>query len=161
MALRSRRNVRPPASGPHMKITLLPASLALALPFAVAQPNEQFLRCRGLLDPAVRLACYDAIPVSQAPSSSPGSAAADFGLPERGGEPVQTTVHSSVGAQFDGWTSDARITLENGQVWQIVDGSSGYVGPANRKVVIRRAALGSYRIEFEGLNKSPTVKRIK
>lgn len=127
---------------------------------SLANAQELPLRkCRGITDAAARLACYDSIPAASAPDSD--SAKNDFGLVSLDAEKRKEIIASSVGAEFDGWRSNGRILLENGQVWEVVDGSSGYVGPLNRKVIVRRAALGSFRMEFEGLNASPTVRRIK
>ena len=139
----------------RLAVTLL--LLILTFPLAHGQGTDPYQHCRKIVEPMARLACYDATaPVD--PRVPAGRASANFGLPERN---TETVIHSAVSADFSGWKSNTRITLENGQVWQVVDGSTGYVGPANRKVVVRRAALGSYRIKFEGLNKSPTVRRIK
>lgn len=127
-----------------------------------AQAQDSALRqCRVLPDAAARLSCYDAIPLAAARPAAVQAAPAGFGFPEPAGTAATQTVQSAVGADFTGWRGRTQITLENGQVWEVVDGSLGAVGPANRKVVVRRAAFGSYRMEFEGLNNAPTVRRVK
>ncbi len=140
----------------RLAVTLL-LIIILTFPLAHGQGTDPYQHCRNIVEPMARLACYDATaPVD--PQVPAERASGNFGLPERN---TETVIYSAVGADFRGWKSNTRITLENGQVWQVVDGSSGYVGQAHRKVVVRRAILGSYRIEFEGLNSSPTVRRIK
>ena len=54
-----------------------------------------------------------------------------------------------------------KISLKNGQVWQVIDGSTGTVIGKSKTVTIRRAVLGSYWMEFEGLSKAPKVQRLK
>lgn len=152
-----------------MKPTAIAFVLTCSAAAATAQLPDQLLRCRALADAATRLACYDALAVATDPAAprttSPAppapAAPADFGLPRPAAETAGQEVRSRVAPGFDGWKGSTRIALENGQVWEVVDGSSGYVGPGNRKVVVRRGALGSYRMEFEGSNNSPSVRRIR
>ena len=144
-----------------------------------------FGKCRRVADAVERLACYDAIPHPVAPPVRPSSAAhtaeqrasasapaaaparvsppgADtFGLPSRARTQELQSIRSTVGADFFGWGPTERIRLENGQVWEVLDGSSGTVGPVNRQVTVRRGALGSFFLEFEGLNISPRVRRLR
>lgn len=89
------------------------------------------------------------------------SAADRFGLAAVPAAQELQSIASSVESDFFGWGPNERIRLLNGQVWEVVDGSSGTVAPANRKVVVRRGALGSYFLEFEGLNRSPRVRRLR
>lgn len=91
---------------------------------------------------------------------APAPAPDRFGLPERArNEPA--SIDSSVSADFVGWDPNTRIRLSNGQVWQVIDGSSGTLAPGQRKVTVTRGALGSFFLEFEGLNKSPRVRRVE
>jgi hypothetical protein len=46
-------------------------------------------------------------------------------------------------------------------LWQVVDGSSGVLQAENQRVLVRRGALGTYFMEFDGLNRSPRVKRVQ
>lgn len=91
----------------------------------------------------------------------PASAEARFGLPvDRGGDTDE--IVSQVGAEFRGWGPGSRIRLANGQEWQIVDGSSAMVGRGvGPGVRVVRAALGSYKMKFDGLSKAPRVRRVK
>ncbi len=159
-------------------IVVVPLAAACALLPAAAMAGEASLAgCRALADREARLACYDALPLppaaapaagallpraAAAAASLPPAGAADrFGLPERDSAAGSTSVRSAVAADFDGWSPGSRIRLLNGQVWQVVDGSSGVVAPSQRQVTVRRGALGSYVLEFEGLNRAPRVRRVE
>lgn len=99
-------------------------------------------------------------------AAAPAPAAADdtaFGdeLLERREEQPDELVSRIVG-DFDGWWGDTQFRLENGQVWvQAQSGRKRYKGPPNPKVTIRRRALGSYRLQVEGSNKTVRVKRLE
>ncbi len=152
----------------------------LVTPPAVHADDAGLLRCRGLSDPAARLACYDAlVPATAASPSSPATAAAplqtatavpaakpgvtpeSFGLQTPPAETVQA-IDSHIAGDFSGWESGSRIKLANGQVWEIADGSRGALAPVvDPKVRVRRGVLGSFYLEIEGLNRSPRVKRVE
>lgn len=68
---------------------------------------------------------------------------------------------SSVGPDFSGWRPNQHIRLANGQIWQIVDGTSVALPAGTRKVAVKRGALGSFYLDIEGLNTSPRVRRIE
>lgn len=112
--------------------------------------------------PSARVA---AAPVAAAavagPVAAPAPAAERFGLPERPVVAEVQAIASRVGDDFFGWGPNDRIRLANGQVWQVVDGSRGAIRPKNRNVVVRRGALGSFFMEFEGLNSTPKVRRVE
>jgi hypothetical protein len=145
-------------------------------------------RCRAVQDPAKRLACYDALPLGEAapapatpPAVAPGRAApvpgqpsaalapkpAPEGLEARFGLERQTptvelpAIESFIPGPFMGWGPNYRIRLANGQVWQIADDSSRRLDLRDPKVTVRRAALGSFFLDFEGDNRSPRVKRVQ
>jgi len=136
-------------------------------------------QCRQLVDAAVRLACYDALPLpglapSRASPQGPAAASvpaaqavppsdrreASFGLPAKAPAEAEA-VQSSLAREMDGWGANTVFVLAIGQRWQVVDGSQGVLLPENRRVTVRRASLGSYVMEFEGLNRSPRVKRLQ
>ena len=147
-----------------MQHSILPAVLLAALAAPVAAAIEvDFGKCRSVVEPTARLACYDAIPhavaaprspstavsaaeAARAGGSSPAAASAveRFGLMEGAREFDAQSIQSRVSADFFGWEPNERIRLDNGQIWQVVDGSSGSVGPGSRKVTVRRGALGSF-----------------
>lgn len=166
-------------------ITLIALSLA-ALP-ALAQDGLQ--RCRAMTDGAARLACYDAladaarVPAAPAKAAAPAATArvapaaiaataapaiatartgeASFGLPETKRPDAVESVDSSVGPNFGGWGPNSRIRLANGQVWQVVDGTSVVLPEGPRKVSVKRGALSSFYLDIEGLKTSPRVRRVE
>jgi len=160
-----------------MNVTRL---LLLSLTVATTAAHSQDLRsCRALAGAAVRLACYDGLPlpaVALAPTAgptaplavSPPAAAvvspapageATFGQqgPARG---EVAAVRSAVAGRFEGWGPTSRIRLANGQVWAITDGSSASVWLLNPQITVRLAALGSFVLEVEGTNRTARVRRV-
>lgn len=161
------------------------AAVSLSVSFASAQAQgDATTRCPVVQDAAARLACYDAAfppraaatsqPAPTAPAAlasppakpsasapAPADPAAQFGLQQRLRPGELESIESRVVATFEGWGPNERIRLENGQVWEVVDGSSGTITPAMRKVTVRKGAFGSYFLDFEGLTKSPKVRRVQ
>lgn len=143
-----------------------------ALPVAAQPAGDGWQRCRAVADAAARLACYDALvdagtaaarpaaPVAApAPAPAPAAAAAEFGL--SGTARSLQAVTSSLPGLFQGWGPNARLRLANGQVWQVVDGSSAALYLRDPAVTVRRAALGSYLMEIAGTNHAPRVRRVE
>lgn len=154
-------------------ILLLVSTTALA-------DDADLLRCRAIKDSTARLACYDSLvvpaaagkaspsaPAQAAPQPRPASrgpaqnAPEQFGLEYRKSQPALDAIESTIPGRFEGWGPNSRITLANGQVWQVVDDSSGFNAIDSPKVRIRRGALGAFYLEIEGTNRSPRVKRVK
>lgn len=169
---------------------LLAPLLAVVALQAQAQAQLAGLqRCPSIEDPAARLACYDALlppttpgprsPSAQtapAPATAPVAAAAvalpaqagrqpesdaSFGLPERGRAADVQAIESSTGPGFVEWGPNERIRLQNGQVWQVTDGSRGTLRHVPSKVTVRKGLLGAYFMEFQGMNRSPKVERVQ
>ena len=152
-------------------LVLLGSVLACSSGMAADAP---LLKCRELSAPPARLACYDAIPAAavaaagpaptgKAPGDAGPGAAADgsFGLPVNPASSGTQTVHAALDAEFAGWQPNQRLRLDNGQVWQITDGSSMHLDRGARKVTVRRGAFSAYYLNIEGLNTSPRVRRIE
>ncbi len=172
-----------------MKPDTLPSCLCACLLMALnaqalAQDASSLRQCRALADMAARLACYDAIPLPSVPAVSavpatPAPAArpamplavpvtpaapapapeTQFGLPAPADRVLELVTRYD--GLFEGWRPDERIRLANGQVWRVVDGSSGVYNLNNPKVTIRRGALGRFVLDIEGANKTPTVRRVE
>lgn len=150
------------------------ALCAVALP-ALAVTDADLRRCRGLADDRARLACYDAlvpeatgnerapaaVPAPAAGGTVPAAAAPEssFGLRQR--TDAVDAIESTIPGRFEGWEPNTRLTLANGQVWQISDGSRGVYWLDNPKVRIRKGVLGSFFLEIEGQNQSPRVRRVQ
>ncbi|MCB1994992.1 MAG: hypothetical protein H6932_02820 [Burkholderiaceae bacterium] len=147
-------------------LTILAASPTWADDSALA-------RCRAIGDDRARLACYDAImPPASGPAHQPAAAAtparaapaadaaASFGLPapqRRDGDELR----SRIPGMFEGWEAKTVLTLENGQAWQIADGSRAYYQLRSPLVRIVRGAVSGYYLEVEGVAQRPRVRRVK
>ncbi|WIT13788.1 hypothetical protein PFX98_09245 [Paucibacter sediminis] len=153
-----------------MKNALMIA-LALASGTACAQQSE-LQRCRGIADKDARLACYDGIalatPAAAAPAAAvpkavaPAEPKADtFGLERRQLKAEADAVESRIDGPFDGWGPKSVIRLANGQAWMVIDGSSAVLRLKSPKVLVRRAAMGSFMMEFEGSNETARVRRLE
>lgn len=149
---------------------------ALLAHSAQAAEDAALQRCRAIAEAAARLACYDAMP-SRALSAAPPVAAASpaaaavaaaaaapaaavvpgFGQ-QRRDEPQ--TITSQIAGVFEGWGPRSRITLANGQVWQVEDGSEGVYFLQSPKVTVRRALMGGFQLEIEGARRVPRVRRV-
>ena len=123
--------------------TILALSL---LATGVAAQESPLVACRAIAAATERLACYDAI-----------SLPAPVGAPRA--EPPKA-IETSIAGPFRGWLPKEKITMSNGQVWQVIDGSTGAVNLTDPKVTIRRDLIGGYHLEFEGANVYPRVKQI-
>jgi hypothetical protein len=144
--------------------------------------DAALLKCRSVSDASARLACYDAIPAGQAAASqgaarsavppmlAPAQAAApartaaqDFGFEAKKEKKAEeNSVESSIVGTFRGWGPGAQITLANGQVWRVIDGSSADLTPMdNPKAKVVRNFFGTLFMEIQGTNHSPKVRRVK
>ena len=159
---------------------LLLLACALWLQAAAAADDDALRRCRALGDAPARLACYDALPLAAvpaaigatpavaalgqraAPPAAPASAAKSgeesFGFE---GRSATQEVSSSIPGIFEGWDRRTRFRLANWQVWQVIDDSSAAYYLRDPKVVVRRAALGSFMMEIEGARQAPRVRRVE
>ena len=70
------------------------------------------------------------------------------------------TITSQIVGVFEGWGPRSRITLANGQVWQVEDGSEGVYFLQSPKVTVRRALMGGFQLEIEGARRVPRVRRV-
>lgn len=131
------------------------ALACLALSSAAAGPvfaqEAALARCRAITEPMARLACYDAIK----------PAADTIGLPTPEARGDVPSVVTTIAGEFLGWVPNGQITLANGQVWRVIDGSRGVYKLNNPKVEIKRGALGSFNLDIEGTFQSPKVRRVR
>lgn len=70
---------------------------------------------------------------------------------------------SSISGEFTGWDGrGSRITLTNGQVWEVTDGTSRLKVKVNDPaVIITPGVLNSWYLRIEGYNTRAKVKRIR
>ena len=135
--------------------------------------DTAILRCRGIQQAEARLACYDAIAVgsASAPGARPAVAAAaatpaaaaltSFGLEQRQPATAPEELKSRIPGRFQGWEGRARLRLENGQVWEVVDGSRGAYWLESPAVVIRRGTFGGFVMDIEGVAQRLRVRRVE
>lgn len=109
--------------------------------------------------PPVSQATVDAGSQNAAPP--PTTAISVFGMENRRARVELKSIESELVEDLDGWSSNSRIRLANGQVWQIADESSRSVSLKSKNVLVRRGALGAFYLEFDGTNHSPRVRRIQ
>ncbi|MCW5635863.1 MAG: hypothetical protein KIT17_21175 [Rubrivivax sp.] len=119
-----------------------------------------------------------AVPAPAAPSSAAAPAAQprppvaasaaddaaharNFGLPQDLAPAGPSSIETSIDGPFDGWTPAARIRLANGQVWEIVDGSTASYQLHGPKVRVSRGLFGSFFLHVEGVAQTPRVRRVK
>lgn len=141
---------------------LLPLALMPVFNPALAADDAALQQCRRLTEAAPRLACYDALPLAgMKPVGGTGDAVKGFGLEHQTPAAQLTDIESTLVGDFDGWSPNERITLGNGQVWQVVDGSTGVVALKSARVKVRRGVLGNFHLEFDGSNRSPKVRRVQ
>ena len=139
-----------------------------ALPVAPAAPMQSPSRPATATAPAPSNAAP--APAARTPSTpapapaaaAPASAAENFGMEEKiAASGLAPTMESYIPGHFEGWGAGARIKLANGQVWQVVDGTSAFFNRENPKVVVRRGMMGGFFLEIENSNRSPRVKRVQ
>ncbi|HEY0488993.1 MAG TPA: hypothetical protein VGD30_05710 [Telluria sp.] len=130
----------------------------LASGSVMAADDAPFFRCRDISDDSKRLACYDAV---QRPTPAQVRQVQEktFGLAAKG-EQLEA-IESHIPGSFDGWEANQKITLANGQVWQVTDDSTGVVIGNNLKAKVARGALGAMYLEIDRSRKAPRVKRVK
>jgi hypothetical protein len=140
--------------------------LSLAIVVTAAGASDSPLqRCRALVEDRARLACYDAIPANAAspPSAVQGAArasnASGFGLPAPAAPAEE--LRSRVVGHFGGWDAQTVLRLENGQHWQIVDGSRTAYSLDSPQVRIERSVFGGYLMVIDGVAQRPRVRRVR
>ena len=156
---------------PSLLLSPLLSLFLLASGATTAADDAAILKCRALPDGAQRLACYDAMPVGAAPlvaspaaaSSTPAparTAEQNFGMEKAAKKQEPDYIESSIVGDFDGWEGNTRITLANGQVWRIVDGSTAVLPQLhNPKVRIKRGIFGVLYFQVVGQNNMARVRR--
>lgn len=143
----------------------------LLLSSAALADDAALLRCRGIVDAAARLACYDALPLtgSEAKAGQAEASARNvpptpeqFGMEAKSAPPPGLpAIESQIPGRFEGWQPNTSIRLANGQVWQVTDGSSRVYDVNNPKVTIARGFLGAFYLNLEGDNRTVRVRRIQ
>lgn len=139
--------------------------LSAAASGPVLASDSEWQRCRQIPEPGARLACYDQI---QLPAEAATPAAIAAANVERFGLEIKLatanapdSLQAQLSGSIDGWGPGSRFTLTNGQIWQVVDNSRVSYSLNSPKITIRRGLMGAFYMDFEGLNSSPKVNRVK
>jgi len=137
--------------------------LSLLMSSAALADDAALLRCRGIADASARLACYDALVVltsEEKVRQTETSQREKFGL-DKPDKSAPEAIESFIPGHFEGWQPGSSIRLDNGQVWQVNDNSSGVHNIDNPKVKVRHGMFSAYYLEIEGTNRSPRVSRVQ
>lgn len=68
---------------------------------------------------------------------------------------------SSIPGTFKGWSGKTEFKLENGQVWQQVEGDRFAANLESPRITMKPGAFGAWRMHVEGINRTTLVKRIR
>ena len=145
--------------------TSLALLLVLASGAALAQ-SADLQRCRSIADNNARLVCYDALAAGagtagREPIAMPANAAPAFGLERQAMQAGADAIDSQLTGLVEGWGPRSQFKLANGQVWQVIDGSSAVLYLKDPKVKIRRGAMGTFVLELDGTNETARVNRLR
>lgn len=159
---------------------LLPLLSLMFVSGAALADDDALQKCRAVTDASARLRCYDAIPLATTPAGRPAATAVPMPAPAAKAAPAAEqnfgieqvkkkteeeqpkSIESTIVGNFDGWGPNSRITLANGQVWRIIDGSEAVLTPMqNPKVRIERNLFGTIFLRVEGTNNSAKVRRVQ
>jgi hypothetical protein len=149
---------------------------------APAALEQAVFACRTLADEARRLACYDAMPVLSVPmgaitpsaptnpkpqgalptATTAAAPAQSFGLPAATA-PAQPAnrVSARLQGSFGEWSAGTRFVLDNGQVWQVVDGQGAGYALDRPRITIERGLLGSFFATVDGVSAAIKVRRLQ
>lgn len=169
-----------------MKLLPTLTAVSLLVPLWTAAQDAGLRRCRLIGDSVARLACYDALPAGAASApaaparaaaprapalpatpSTPAAAApaappAAFGLERQQPREEVQAITSTIPGRFEGWGPHTRFKLANGQIWQVVDGSSAYYELDSPKIRVRRGLIGNtFYLDIEGQTRTPQVRRVE
>lgn len=79
-----------------------------------------------------------------------------FGTGESAG-PIRTEVRG----EFRGWQKGDKIRLENGQVWEVIDGTLAIPPTPVAKITIEPGFMGSWLMKVDGYNAAARVRRVR
>lgn len=167
--------------GPR-NITML--ALALCASSVSAQVEDRLADCARIAGSSERLACYDALSAARKgdtedwsrlfssgagrttaaaadPHAVQPDTAANFGFDKGKGSSGVEQIQSRYDGEFTGWSGNTLFRLENGQVWKQAQSGRNAQRATRPLVTIERTALGSYRMNVEGLSESVRVERVR
>ncbi len=103
-----------------------------------------------------------AAPLAPAAAANAAQLERQFGLEDRRAQEERAQrVQSRIAGRFEGWGPKEKLTLANGQVWQIQDESVAAYSLNSPIVEIERGAFGSFFMRIEGVAQVPKVRRLQ
>lgn len=155
----------------YLWLTMVTASLSLP---AVASVEQSLQQCAQISNDTQRLACFDQLSASitsasaqvgvAATAATPAAAAATESAVDRFGAKPKDVVNEpdeiklTVASIAKSPRGALIITFENGQVWRQAEVERFSLYPGS-KVIIKKAALGSFLLQVEGQGRLTRVKR--
>jgi hypothetical protein len=135
-------------------------ALPLGAPAPAMAPAAPSSPAAAAAAPAAAAAAPPTAAVASAPAAVPPPSSR-FGFELRALPDELAYLESYIPGTFEGWKPRSRITLANGQVWQVIDESSRMTSRENPKVKVTRGMIGSFFLEIEGINPAPRVRRVQ
>lgn len=140
--------------------------LCLHVAAGVAQDQSGFSwqSCRSITDDMQRLACYDRWADRSAQQAEETVAGenprhtAQFGRPARH---IQESLSAHLSKDLMALDGHTLLPLDNGQVWQQIDGAKVVFRARHSAVIIRRGLFNSYLMHIKGLNRAIRVRRVQ
>lgn len=129
-------------------------------PATTAAPAAGTARQPAAVPKPATVTAGELAPAAQASERSQAQPEAGFGMKQKAPEQRPSHIVSRIPGSFRGWNAGSIITLENGQAWQIADGSSGVYRLENPQVRVERGLFGAYVLRIDGANRAPKVKRL-
>jgi hypothetical protein len=86
---------------------------------------------------------------------------AEFGLTPKVRAAAVDKISARIKGKLESWKQGTRIRLDNGQLWVVIDDSTGFCQCDSPAVEISRAAFGTFFMSIEGKRAAPRVKRIE
>lgn len=141
---------------------LTAGAVLVALQVSPAVAASKLDKCRQIADPAARLSCYDAISGRLEQETSEERVerqTRQFGLSEQRKAPEERKEVEHVSARISS-VGGGRVTLDNGMVWKVTDGSGllGWVREG-QMATIRQGLFSGYRMTIDGVTGKAVVVR--
>jgi hypothetical protein len=129
-----------------------------------AAAASQLEKCREIAEPSARLACYDSVSGAAAPEDPDERVdrqTRQFGLTEQQKAPEDRKEVEQVSAKITA-VGGGRVTLENGMVWKVTDGSRMTEWLLKGQVAtIRQGLFSGYRMTVDGVTGKAVVVRMQ